>query len=93
MYTFFSVLRSQNNSVSVVICYGLDDKVRFSTGTGIFLFINMYGYVLAPDLRTQLLAALSVGVKQPGRTADHSPPSTVEVKNVSIYTSTPPTPP
>jgi len=30
------------------------------------------------------------GVKQPGREADHSPPSSAEVKNVWSYTSTPP---
>jgi hypothetical protein len=34
--------------------------------------------------------ALSLGVKQPGHEADHSPPSSVEVKNVWSYTSTPP---
>jgi len=33
--------------------------------------------------------ALSVGVKQPGCEADHSPPCGVEVKNVWSYTSTP----
>jgi hypothetical protein len=31
-----------------------------------------------------------LGVKQPRREADHSPPSSAEVKNVWIYTSTPP---
>jgi hypothetical protein len=30
------------------------------------------------------------GVKWPGREADHSPPSSVEVKNAWRYTSTPP---
>jgi len=33
--------------------------------------------------------ALSLGVKRMGRAADHSPPSSAEVKNVWIYTSTP----
>jgi hypothetical protein len=31
---------------------------------------------------------LSLGVKQPGREADHSPPSSTEVKNAWSYTST-----
>jgi hypothetical protein len=31
-----------------------------------------------------------VGVKWPGRQADHSPPSSAEVKNAWSYTSTPP---
>jgi hypothetical protein len=30
------------------------------------------------------------GVKRPGREADHSPPSSAEVKKMWIYTSTPP---
>jgi hypothetical protein len=34
--------------------------------------------------------ALSVGVKWPGREADHSLPSSAEVKNAWSYTSTPP---
>jgi hypothetical protein len=34
--------------------------------------------------------ALSVGVKRPGREANHSPPSSSEVKNEWSYTSTPP---
>jgi hypothetical protein len=29
------------------------------------------------------------GVKRPGREADYSPPASVEVKKMSIYTSTP----
>jgi hypothetical protein len=33
--------------------------------------------------------ALSLGVKRPGREADHSPPSNAEFKNVWNYTSTP----
>jgi len=33
--------------------------------------------------------ALFLGVKRPGREADHSPPSSAEVKNAWSYTSTP----
>jgi hypothetical protein len=33
--------------------------------------------------------ALSLGVKRPEREADHSPPSSAEVKNAGSYTSTP----
>jgi len=35
--------------------------------------------------------ALSVGVKRPGREADHSPTSSAKVKNAWCYTSIPPT--
>jgi hypothetical protein len=34
--------------------------------------------------------ALYPGVKRPGREADHSPPTSAEVKKTQIYTSTPP---
>jgi hypothetical protein len=34
--------------------------------------------------------ALSLGVKRPGREADHSPPTSAEDKNAWSYTSTPP---
>jgi len=34
--------------------------------------------------------ALSLGVKLPERKANHSTPSSAEVKNVWIFTSTPP---
>jgi hypothetical protein len=34
--------------------------------------------------------ALSMGVKRPGREADHSPSTSVEVKKIWIYTFTPP---
>jgi len=33
---------------------------------------------------------LSLRIKQPGHEADHSPPSSAEVKNACSYTSTPP---
>jgi hypothetical protein len=37
--------------------------------------------------------ALSLGVKQQGREADHSPPTIAEVKKTWFYTSTPFSPP
>jgi hypothetical protein len=33
---------------------------------------------------------LSPGIKRPGREADHLPPASAEIKNMWIYTSTPP---
>jgi hypothetical protein len=33
---------------------------------------------------------LSTGIKRPGREADHSPPTSADVKNTWICTSTPP---
>jgi hypothetical protein len=37
----------------------------------------------------RVTGALSLGVKRPGREADHSPPSSADVKNAWRYTSTP----
>jgi hypothetical protein len=61
-------------------------------GPGIFLFTAASRPVLGP---TQppiqwVPGTLSLGVKQLGREADHSPPSRNEVKNAWSYTSTPP---
>jgi hypothetical protein len=37
-----------------------------------------------------MIITLSPGVKRAGREADHSPPTSNEVKKMWIYTSTPP---
>jgi hypothetical protein len=39
---------------------------------------------------TMIPGALSLGIKRPGREADHSPPTSVEVKNEWSYNPTPP---
>jgi hypothetical protein len=78
---------------AVALGHWLDDRGFDSRqGLGIFLFTTASRPVLGP---TQppiqwTPGALSVGVKRPGREADHSPPSSVEVKNEWSYTSTPP---
>jgi hypothetical protein len=61
-------------------------------GLGVFLFTTASSTALGP---TQppiqcVPGALSLGVKQPARKADHSPASSAEVKNAWSYTSTPP---
>jgi hypothetical protein len=57
-------------------------------------------YFITPQIKTALgptqppiqwvRGALSLGIKRPGREADHSPPSSAEVKNTWSFTSTPP---
>jgi hypothetical protein len=44
-------------------------------------------YVIQPPIQ-RLPEAVFPGVKRPGREADHSPPSSAEVKNAWSYTST-----
>jgi hypothetical protein len=59
-------------------------------GLGIFLFTTASRPVLGPTQPPIQLVrgALSLGVKRPGREADHSSPSSAEVKNAWSYTST-----
>jgi hypothetical protein len=72
----------------------MDDRgsrVRFPAGQGIFLFTTASRTTLGPTQPSiqWALGALSLGVKRPGRVADRSPPSSVEVKECVNYTSTP----
>jgi hypothetical protein len=71
----------------------VDDRVfKSRQGLQIFLFTTASRPALGP---TQppirwVPGALSLGIKRPGREADHSPPSSTEVKHAWSYTSTPP---
>jgi hypothetical protein len=70
--------------------YGLDDRmigVPVPAGTGNFFF-DVSRKALGPTqpLIQWVSGVLSLGVKRPGREADHSPPSTAEVKEcVELY--------
>jgi hypothetical protein len=59
-------------------------------GLGIFLFTTASRTALGPTHPPiqWVPRALSLGVKRPGSEADHSPPSSAEVKNTWSYTST-----
>jgi hypothetical protein len=54
-----------------------------------FLFSSIRALVPTQSLIQWVLEALSPGVKRLGREADHSPPSSAEVKNAWGFTSTP----
>jgi hypothetical protein len=77
----------------IALSYGLDDwGLESREGLEIFLFTTAFRPALRP---TQppikvIPGTLSLGVKRTGREADHSPPSSAEVKNVLIYTWAPP---
>jgi len=61
-------------------------------GLGIFLFTTASRTVLGltqPPIQW-VRGALSLGVNRPERKANHSPPSSIEVKEFVSYTSTPP---
>jgi hypothetical protein len=61
--------------------------VGVRAGVGIFLFTT--AGPTQPPIQC-VPGALSLGVKRPGREADHSPPSSAEVKNAWSYISSPP---
>jgi hypothetical protein len=67
--------------------------LRFASrqGLGIFFSTAASRTALGPTQPPIQWApgALSLGVKRPGREADHSPPSSAEVKNAWSYTSIP----
>jgi hypothetical protein len=67
--------------------------LRFDSrrGLGIFLFTTASRTALGPSQPPiqWVPGTLSLGVKRQGHEADHSPPSSAEVKNAWSYTSTP----
>jgi hypothetical protein len=77
--------KRRDSSVGIVLGYGLDDQgSRFDSwqGLGIFFLTTVFRMALGP---TQppiqwVPGTLSLGIKWPGHEADHSPPSSVEVK-------------
>jgi len=83
-------LPDDRNRVSPVtsLGYGLDDRWR---GLGIFLFTtaSIPALGLTQSSIHWVTVSLSLGVKRPGRRAEHSLPSNTEVKNEWSYTSTP----
>jgi hypothetical protein len=87
-------MRSRDSVVGIATGYGLDDRgvgVRVPGRIKDFLFCTSSRPSVGP---TQppiqwVPGALSPGLKQPGREADHSPPASAEVKKMLVYTSTP----
>jgi hypothetical protein len=68
---------SRDSSVGIVLGYGLDywgSRVRLPAGLGIFLFTTASRTVLGPTQPSiqWVPGAFYLGVKRPGREADHS---------------------
>jgi hypothetical protein len=81
--------RSRDRAVGIATGYGLDDRgvgVRFPVESRIFSSPRR------PDPASYPMGAGGSfpGVKRPVREADHSPPTSADVKKIWVYTSTPP---
>jgi hypothetical protein len=87
---------SRDSSVGIVLGYGLDDQgVESRQRPGIFLYTIASRPALGPTqpLTQWVPGSLSLGVKRPEREADHSSPSSAEVKVcVELYFHSPNTP-
>jgi hypothetical protein len=70
---------------------GWVNVIRFPAGYGIFSLRHRIQTALeTTQTATELVpGALSLGLKRPGREADHFSPSSAEVRNPWNYTSTP----
>jgi hypothetical protein len=90
--------KSRDSSVDIALGYGLDDlgsRFRFPVWAGKFLITTACRTALGPTQpRIQWVpGALSLGVKRAKREADHSLPSSSEVKEcVELYLHSPNTP-
>jgi hypothetical protein len=87
---YFVRLRS---TVGIATGYGLDDQgvgVQVPIGSRIFSTTSRQALGPTQPPIKWVPGALFLGVKRPGREADHSPPTSAEVKKTWLCTSTPP---
>jgi hypothetical protein len=81
-HVFTVIPKSCDSSVGIALGYWLDDRGSSRPGLGICLFTTASrtssGPIQPPVQGVP--GALSLGVKRPEREADHSPPSSAEVK-------------
>jgi hypothetical protein len=87
--------QSRDSSVGIALGHGLyyrGSRVRFPAGAGNFSLHHrdQNGCGAYPASYPVGTGTLSLGIKRPGREADHSPPSGAEIKNAWSYTFTPP---
>jgi hypothetical protein len=84
-------LRSKDSAVNIATDYVLDDQ-EVIIRKKIFLLSTLSSKVLGPSQPPLQWVPGNVylGVKWLGREADRSPPTSAEVINMWIYTSTPP---
>jgi hypothetical protein len=79
------MLESRDSSVGIALGYGLDERgsrVRFPAGAGNFSLHHRVQNGSGAHPATYIMGTRGSfpGVKRPGGDADHSPPSSAEVK-------------
>jgi hypothetical protein len=91
----FVTVRSRDGSLGIALDYGLGDRGSGTIPGGGWEYLSLpprpdwlRGPTQAPI--QWVPGAVSLAVKRPGREADHSPPSSADVKNAWSYNSTPP---
>jgi hypothetical protein len=89
------MLHELDSSVDIATGYGLDDQGGGSSSAGrvknmSLLHIVQTGSGVHPTSYKIGTGGTFPGVKRQGREADHSPPTSAEVKKMWIYASTPP---
>jgi hypothetical protein len=82
---FYLIIVSRDSSVGIALSYGLDDRgsrVPFPAEAGDFSLHHRVQNGSGAHLASYPMGTrtLSLGVKRPGREADHSPPPSSEVK-------------
>jgi hypothetical protein len=84
--------RIRDSAVGIATGYGLDDRSSSPGRVKNLLFSTLFIPVLGstqPPIQW-VPGAFSLGLKRPGREADHSPSTSAQVKKMRIYTSTRP---
>jgi hypothetical protein len=88
----WSYFTNVTSAVGIAASYGLDNQrigVRVPVGQEFsLLYAVQTGSGAHPASYPMGKAALSPGIKRPGRETDHSPPTSSEVKKTWVYTST-----
>jgi hypothetical protein len=88
--------RSLDSSVGIATGYGLDDQEGGGGSSSPFRVRNFLFSISSrpawvhPTSYKMGTGGSFLGLKRQGREADHSPPTSAEVKKMWIYTSTPP---